>query len=258
MTKDKTETGTQSESDWDSDVEQEQTDQFLKPNEMIELVDMTYGQTVSNCSLAVRNRFIRKVYLILTLQLAFTAGFCCFFLFFEPARQWAQLHYYFVWLNLIPTLAILYLLHRSRTRFPSNLILLALFTLLESYSVGMIVSFYEVDIVMQAVLVTAAVFLGLTSFCLQTKYDFSSWGAPCSGLLFGFVIALLLRLWFPSNSTLELILGAVGVVLFSAYILYDTHRILKRLAVEEYVEAAVSLYLDIINLFLSFLRILGH
>lgn len=71
-------------------------------------------------------------------------------------------------------------------------------------------------------------------------------------ILFGFVAA-----FFPYNSTAELIYGLLGALLFSGYILVDTQLIMRHYHVEEEIAAAISLYLDIINLFLSILRILN-
>ena len=56
--------------------------------------------------------------------------------------------------------------------------------------------------------------------------------------------------------------SAVGAVIFSLYIIYDTQIMLGgnhkySLSPEEYIFAALNLYLDIINLFLYLLSIFG-
>jgi FtsH-binding integral membrane protein len=53
-----------------------------------------------------------------------------------------------------------------------------------------------------------------------------------------------------------MIYGGLGALIFSGYIIYDTDNIIKRYTYDEYIWAAVSLYLDIINLFLSLLQVL--
>jgi FtsH-binding integral membrane protein len=63
----------------------------------------------------------------------------------------------------------------KRKSYPMNLFFLAGFTGLEAYSVAVIVSFFDTKIVLQAVLLTAGIFVGLTLFACQTKYDFTSW-----------------------------------------------------------------------------------
>jgi len=138
-----------------------------------------------------------------------------------------------------------------------NLFFLAGFTGLEAYAISVVVSFFDTKIVLQAVLITAGIFIGLTLFACQTKYDFTSWmpylfGGLWSLILFGFVAA-----FFPYDSTTELIYGGLGALIFSGYILVDTQLIMRHYHVEEEIAAAISLYLDVINLFLAILRILN-
>ena len=71
-------------------------------------------------------------------------------------------------------------------------------------------------------------------------------------ILFGFM-----AMFFPHSSGLELGYGIVGALIFSGYILVDTQLIIRHYHVEEEIAAAISLYLDIINLFLMILRILN-
>lgn len=63
--------------------------------------------------------------------------------------------------------------------------------------------------------------------------------------------------FFPTGSKFELIYGIGGALIFSGYILVDTQLVMRHYQVEEEIAAAISLYLDVINLFLSILRILN-
>ena len=49
--------------------------------------------------------------------------------------------------------------------------------MVEAFTVGVLVTFYEVSVVLQAFFLTASVVVGLTLFTFQTKRDFSGWGA---------------------------------------------------------------------------------
>ena len=71
-------------------------------------------------------------------------------------------------------------------------------------------------------------------------------------ILFGFMAA-----FFPYNSKVELGYGIVAALIFSGYILVDTQLVMRHYHVEEEIAAAISLYLDVINLFLAILRILN-
>ena len=63
-----------------------------------------------------------------------------------------------------------------RRKFPVNFIFLGLFTVCEGLMLGTISSYYDVDAVLIAVGITAAVTLALTIFALQTKIDFTVCG----------------------------------------------------------------------------------
>lgn len=58
------------------------------------------------------------------------------------------------------------------------------------------------------------------------------------------------------NETLEFVLCIAGALVFCGFIIFDTHMIMHKLSPEEYILAAINLYLDFINLFLYILRIL--
>ena len=145
----------------------------------------------------------------------------------------------------------------KRKSYPTNLLFLSLFTLTEAYSISVIVSFYETSIVLNAVILTAAIFVFLTVFACQTKYDFTSWMPYLFGAVWGLIIFGFMAMWFPYNSTAELIYGGLAALIFSAYILVDTQMVMRKHHVEEEIAAAISLYLDILNLFLAILRILN-
>lgn len=145
----------------------------------------------------------------------------------------------------------------KRKSYPTNLLFLSLFTVAEAYTISVIVSFYKTSIVLNAVILTAGIFIFLTAFACQTKYDFTSWMPYLFGALWGLVLFGLVSMFLPYNSTAELIYGGLAALIFSAYILVDTQLVLRKHHVEEEIAAAISLYLDIINLFLAILRILN-
>ena len=121
----------------------------------------------------------------------------------------------------------------------------------------MIVSFYQSRIVLQALLLTFGIFIALTLFACQTKYDFTSWMPYLFGGLWGLILFGFMAAFFPHNSMVELGYSGIAALIFSGYILVDTQLIMRHYHVEEEIAAAISLYLDIINLFLAILRILN-
>jgi len=197
------------------------------------------------------NNALRTVQLLLTTILSAVSFFS------NTYRNWIQSNSWLMWISLFGAIGFMLLTFWKRKSYPTNLIFLAGFTLLEAYSISVITSFYEARIVVEALVITLGIFVGLTIFACQTKYDFTSWmpylfGGVWALILFGFMAA-----FFPYNSTAELIYGGIGALIFSGYILVDTQLIMRHYHVEEEIAAAISLYLDIINLFLSILRILN-
>ncbi|QOG12296.1 Bax inhibitor-1/YccA family protein [Arcobacter sp. FWKO B] len=110
-------------------------------------------------------------------------------------------------------------------------------------------------IVAQAFLMTSVAFGGISMFALTTKRDFSSIGKMLFITLIVIVIASLLNIFFASP-VLQLAISGIGAILFSAFILYDTQQIIKG-NFSTPVEAAIALYLDFFNLFISLLHILS-
>lgn len=150
---------------------------------------------------------------------------------------------------------------RSASRkVPVNYILLALFTLTEGYLVSCVTAAYEPTTVFIAALLTASIVVALTIYAFTTKTDFTI----CGGLLFTALMALfvasILAIIFQSY-ILEIIISAFSVVLFSIYLIFDTQLILGKgelkLTIDDYIFAAMSLYIDIVRIFLEILRIVG-
>lgn len=159
--------------------------------------------------------------------------------------------------QLFGSFVFLGLTYWKRKSYPTNLLFLTGFTLLEAYSISVIVSLYDSGIVLNATILTGGIFIFLTAFACQSKYDFTSWMPYLFGALWGLVLFGFMFMFFPYSSTGELVYGGISALLFSAYILVDTQMVIRKHHVEEEIAAAISLYLDIINLFLAILRILN-
>ncbi|EAW12699.1 Bax inhibitor-1 family protein [Aspergillus clavatus NRRL 1] len=220
--------------------------------------DFKFGGTVAEGTLPIRMQFIRKVYAILTVQLLLTTIMSSISFFSDSYRLWIQSNFWLMIVSVFGALGFMLVTYWKRKSYPANLLFLGGFTLLEAYSVSVVTSFYDARIVIQALVLTLGIFVALTLFACQTKYDFTHWMPYLFGglwflILFGFMAA-----FFPRNSTAELIYGGLGALIFSAYILVGTQLVMRHYHVEEEIAAAISLYLDILNLFLAILRILNN
>uniref|UniRef100_F7IDT1 Transmembrane BAX inhibitor motif containing 4 n=1 Tax=Callithrix jacchus TaxID=9483 RepID=F7IDT1_CALJA len=202
-----------------------------------------------------RPAFLRKVYSILSLQVLLTTMASTVFLYFESIRTFVHDSPALILLFALGSLGLIFALNLNRHKYPLNLYLLFGFTLLEALTVAVVVTFYDVHIILQAYILTTGVFFGLTMYTLQAKRDFSKLGAGLFAFLWILCLSGFFKLFFYSE-TMELVLAAAGALLFCGFIIYDTHSLMHKLSPEEYILAAISLYLDIINLFLHLLRFL--
>jgi len=110
-------------------------------------------------------------------------------------------------------------------------------------------------IVGQAFLMTSVAFAAISMFAMTTKRDFSSMGKMLFIALIIMIVAGISNI-FIQSSLLQLGIASAGALLFSAFILYDTQQIIKG-NYDSPIDAALSLYLDFFNLFISLLQILG-
>lgn len=111
------------------------------------------------------------------------------------------------------------------------------------------------QIVMTAMAMTGAIFLGLSGYALVTRKDFSFIG---SFLMVGIIVGFLagLAAVFFNMPALSLTVSAVFVLLMSGLILYETSNIIHG-GETNYIMATVTLYVSIFNLFTSLLHLLG-
>jgi FtsH-binding integral membrane protein len=146
--------------------------------------------------------------------------------------------------------------------YPGNYLCLLGFTLCQSLMVGTIAATYSPEIVVKAVVATTVIVLGLTLFAFQTKIDFTAMSSSMFCIL---LLLLMFGIWtaiFPSQAA-RTAYAALGAVVFSLFICYDTQLIIggkhqHQFEIDDYCFAALNLYIDIIQLFLFLLRLLGN
>ena len=156
--------------------------------------------------------------------------------------------------------ALLFGLFFTKTKPGINLFMLFAFTFVSGLTLTPILSRVlgmpgGAAIVAQAFLLTTAIFGIMSIFALRTKKDLASIGKMLFIALIVVVIGSLINL-FLGSPILQVIIAGVSAILFSIFIAYDTQNIVRGLY-DSPVTAAVSLYLDFLNLFVSLLQLLG-
>nr|MDQ3081241.1 Bax inhibitor-1 family protein [Gemmatimonadota bacterium] len=88
------------------------------------------------------------------------------------------------------------------------------------------------------------------------RRDFCAWGSFFVVGLWVLIGTSLLNLFFR-NPAMDLWLAGVTVLVFSGLLVYDTWRIRNVYGPNDYVAATVQIYLDLLNIFLGILRVIG-
>lgn len=125
---------------------------------------------------------------------------------------------------------------------------------------------YDVSSIYATFAVTAGMFGALCLYGYFTKADLTSLGTIAGMALFGLILAMLINM-FLRNTMVDMIISAVGVLLFSALTAYDAQKIkmlAQQLRADEQtmdkvaIIGALTLYLDFVNLFLFLLNFMGN
>ena len=151
---------------------------------------------------AIRRNFIRRVYGILMVQLAVTAGIVAIFTFHEGTRLYVRNNrwlLYASWACSLVALIVLACCGEVRRKTPHNFIFLGLFTAFEGVVLGCMAAKFQADAVLIAVGITAGVTLGLTLFAFQTKIDFTACGGVFLALLLILFIAGIAMIFIPKT-----------------------------------------------------------
>jgi len=198
------------------------------------------------------NKVLRNTYALLSMTLIFSAVTAMMAISSNAAP-----------VNFIVQIAVLFgtlfALHKFKNSVWS-IPLVFFFTGFLGYTAGPIVNFYlgmanGGDIVTTALAMTGITFLGLSAYAVSTRKDFSFMSGFLMMGLIVVIVASLANIFFAIPA-LSLAISAVGVLVFSGFILYDTSRMVNG-GETNYVMMTVSLYLNIYNLFLMLLHLTG-
>lgn len=207
-----------------------------------------------------------QVYSVLTLQFLVTVGMAAAAAYVDPIRQFVVDHTWLMYIGLAVAFACVIALFCFKQRYPLNVVLLALFTLAYGFTIAVIVAqYFEAGagkIVLEAAALTALVFIVITFIAVVSKIDFSFLrtflfaafvvliAASIANFVFGFVAGKRSRLFTFGISVL-------GALVFIGFLLYDTSLVLKRLGPDQWIQACISLYLDVANIFMYMLNIVS-
>lgn len=205
---------------------------------------------------AERATLVRRTYSLVFVSVLFTVAGAMFALSQPRLMQAVAAHPF---IAMAATFAPLIMALRAKEAFPANIGLVLLFTFVEGVFISPILYVYgqqQPGLITQAAVLTIGAFGVLTGYAFISRRDFSAWGSFFVVGLWVLIGTSLLNLFFR-NPAMDLWLAGVTVLVFSGLLVYDTWRIRNVYGPNDYVAAAVQIYLDLLNIFLGLLRVLG-
>ncbi|WP_432473684.1 Bax inhibitor-1/YccA family protein [Amphritea sp. HPY] len=211
----------------------------------------------SEPSILATNKVIRNTYMLLAMTLVFSAVTAGISMIINPPMILA--------IGALIVGMILSFVIAKKQNSAAALPLVFAFTGLFGFALGPILNNYLAmanggQIVMTALGMTAATFLGLSAYVLTSKKDFSFMGGFLAAGMMMALVAMVILLVLPFFGihipALNLAFSAVIVLLMSGFIIYDTSNIVNG-TYTNYIMATVGLYTSIFNLFIHLLSLVG-
>ena len=199
------------------------------------------------------NKVLKNTYLLLSGTLAFSAVMAVVSMALQVPS----------WMYLVSVIAAMvmgmFVLPRTANSSKGIGVIFAITGLL-GFGLGSILSMYLAlprgpEIIATAFGGTGIIFLGLSGYALTSKRDFSFLGGFVFAGMMVVVVAMLANIFLAMPALALAISGAI-ILLMSAFILFDTSRIING-GETNYILATYGLYLSIFNIFVSLLQILG-
>ncbi len=126
----------------------------------------------------------------------------------------------------------------------------------------MISAYHRTESVLIAIAVTFFVVLGVTLFAMQTKFDFTNcWMVALCLSIALIAVSIAIGVSYRYSLVMQAVYGGIGAVIMAIFLAIDTQLLMGkgkyRFNPEDYINAALQLYLDICNMFLYILALVN-
>ena len=198
------------------------------------------------------NKILRNTYMLLGMTLAFSAVTA-------TISMMLQFPTYMYLVFVLVGFGLLFVVNRMADS-AKGLPAIFAFTGVMGAALGPLLNVYLAlpngpNLVLQSLGGTALIFFALSAFALQSKRDFSFMGGFLLAGLLVAIVAMIANI-FLAIPALSLTISAAVIMIMSGLILMDTSRIVHG-GETNYIRATVGLYLNIFNLFVHLLHLLG-
>ncbi|XP_022226140.2 protein lifeguard 1 [Drosophila obscura] len=224
--------------------------------------DLTYNNAFEDKS--TRRSFIMKVCTITAFMLLATTGVMAIFVTNDDAKDWLLKHLWLVIIAVCVQMVILIMVCYCPFLFrkkPINYVLLSIFVAAESITLSFITMRYLPAQVLMAIGYTGLLVTALALFARFAPCDFTGCG-PYLLVLFLVMLIMGIVMIFYRSYWLLCVYCSLGILVYSLYLVVDiqmmiggTHK--NQYSEEDYVLAALSIYIDIVHLFIYILMLIG-
>lgn len=203
----------------------------------------------------VRRMFVRKVLIIILLQFSISIAMTLAAMYikqfkdFQSANIWLLL--VSIFLEIILFIALSCYKQNCR-KVPRNYICLVLFTLCMSYILSFICARVAEVAVLISTISTALVVFALILYSIFSKKDITKQIGFILFMPIGAIILIMFLSMWPAYIT-QVIISLILVGVFSVYLVFDIQRLTGKFEIEysidDYIIAALEIYIDIIMIF---------
>ena len=213
------------------------------------------------------NRFLTRMYgnMALAVLVSALSAYLTMTVFASQVLGFFGAHPAMVWIILLLQIALSMGISFSATRNPAGgFVMLMLISIIYGVEFALIAGVYTGTNIAAAFVSSASVFVTMAVYGTVTKRDLTTFGSHAMAALIALMIAWIINMFLQSPA-ITYIFSFIAVIIFvvltawdaqkmkQIYINYSDQNSMTGLAIV----GALQLYLDFVNLFISFLQIFG-
>lgn len=214
----------------------------------------------------LRKKFIVKTLFTFSISLFTTLGLCIAFknipnmdLFIKS--ELGEALYIISFSVTIFTMFICLCCDSLLRKTPSKFIIYILFILSISYSLGITSIFIKSNILYTSIILTTGITTCLILYSFISSKDFNDYITYLFVIFSSLILIGIVNIFFQ-NTIIEIIISGGLAIIFACFIVYDMQMIIGqkhikyKYNINDYIFAAMSLYLDVINMFIYTIQLL--
>lgn len=214
----------------------------------------------------LRKKFVRKTLFTFSLSLFTTLGFCIGFKniptidTFVKSELGEALYILSVsttFLTMFVCLCCEDLLRKT----PSKYIIYSLFVLDVSYSLGISSLYIKGDLLYISIIITTGTTTSLILYSFIATTDFTEYYTYLVAIFFSLILIGIVNIFF-NNTIIQIIISGGAAQVFACFIVFDMQMFLGqkhikyKYSIDDFILDAMSLYLNVINMFLYIIQFL--